>query len=160
MMFISQQDYIPPGTLRAALAHPTQPSQFANEEYAAALERMKLGHLAQDLDRAARWEQELSHEDQHKLAFARLVLHRPRWIILNEAIEYLDEDTRSLVLDVFDKELACAAIVSIGQPDTHGGSFSRVLHLIEDREGPRLAPPTARSMPAPTAKRKPSTTSP
>ncbi|HUB64613.1 MAG TPA: ABC transporter ATP-binding protein/permease, partial [Methylocella sp.] len=56
MMFMSQQDYMPPGTLRSALAYPSQPSQFASEEYTAALERMKLAHLLADLDRVASWE--------------------------------------------------------------------------------------------------------
>ena len=55
MMFISQQDYIPPGTLRGALAYPSPPSQYVSEEYTAALERMKLAHLLPDLDRVARW---------------------------------------------------------------------------------------------------------
>jgi vitamin B12/bleomycin/antimicrobial peptide transport system ATP-binding/permease protein len=45
MMFISQRDYIPPGTLRGALAVPFQPSQFTNQNYIAALRRMKLDHL-------------------------------------------------------------------------------------------------------------------
>ena len=84
MMFISQQDYIPPGTLRGALAVPFQPSQFTSEKYITALERMKLGRLASDLDRTARWERELTREDQHRLAFARLLLHKPRWILLDE----------------------------------------------------------------------------
>jgi vitamin B12/bleomycin/antimicrobial peptide transport system ATP-binding/permease protein len=139
MMFISQQHYMPPGTLRGALAHPSEPSQFGSEAYTAALERMKLGHLVPDLDRTARWEQELSLEDQYRHAFSRLILHKPRWVFLNEAIELLDEDARGLVLEVFGEELASAAIISIGRPDTHGSSFSRVLYLIEDRGGPCLA---------------------
>jgi vitamin B12/bleomycin/antimicrobial peptide transport system ATP-binding/permease protein len=149
MMFISHQDYMPPATLRGALAHPSQPSQFTSEAYMAALERMKLGHLAPDLDRAARWEQELSLEDQRKFAFARLILHKPRWVFLNEAIESLDEDARGLVLDVFGNELASAAIISIGRANTHGSSFIRVLHLIEDRDGPCLAASAAAPRPAP-----------
>ena len=80
MMFISQQDYIPPGTLRGALAYPSKPSHFTSADYMAALERMELAHLSPDLDRDARWERELPPEDQHKLAFARLLLHKPRWI--------------------------------------------------------------------------------
>ena len=155
MMFISQQDYIPPGTLRGALAVPFQPSQFTSEKYIAALERMKLGRLASDLDRTARWERELTREDQHRLAFARLLLHKPRWILLDEAIDYLDDDTRDLVLDVFGHELADAAIINIGHADTRGGFFTRVLHLIQDPEGQRLAP--AASFPAPTAKQKAAT---
>jgi putative ATP-binding cassette transporter len=153
-MFISQQDYIPPGTLRGALAYPAQPAQFTSEEYVAALERMKLAHLAPDLDRDARWERELTPEDQHKLAFARLLLHKPRWIILDEAIDHLDEDARGLVLDIFGQELADAAIVNIGQADTQRGFFTRVLHLIEDPEGQRLAPYAGGPFPVQPARQK------
>ncbi len=67
MMFISPKHYIPPGTLRDALAYPFQSSQFTSEDYIAALERMKLAHLSPDLDRDARWEQELTPEDQESL---------------------------------------------------------------------------------------------
>jgi putative ATP-binding cassette transporter len=149
MMFISQSHYIPPGTLRGALAYPSQPSQFANEKYVAALGRMKLAHLSPDLDRVARWERELTREDQHQLAFARLLLHKPHWIVLDEAIDNVDDDTRGLILDVFGQELAEAAIVNIGHADTQGGFFTRVLHLIEDPQGARLLPHPSVSIPAP-----------
>lgn len=150
MMFISQQDYMPPGTLRGALAYPCQPSQFTNADYMAALARMKLSHLSAGLDRVARWERELSREDQHKLAFSRLLLHKPIWIILDEAIDHIDDETRGLVLDVFGQELADSAIVNIGHADTQGGFFTRVLHLIDDPQGERLTPNSA-SLCAPAA---------
>ena len=153
MIFISQHHYMPPGTLRGALAYPSQPSQFANEKYVVALERMKVAHLLPDLDRAARWEGELTSEDQHKLAFARLLLHKPRWILLDEAIDYLDDDARGLVLDVFGQELAESAVINIGHADTRGGFFTRVLHLVQDPEGQRLVPAAA-SIPEPKAKQK------
>jgi putative ATP-binding cassette transporter len=140
MMFISQQDYIPPGTLRGALAYPAEPSQFTNEEYLAALERMKLTHLSPDLDRDARWEQELTREDQGKLAFARLLLHKPRWIMLDEVADHLDEEARGFIIDIFGQELADAAIVNISQGDVVRGLYTRVLHLIEDPGGKRLTP--------------------
>jgi vitamin B12/bleomycin/antimicrobial peptide transport system ATP-binding/permease protein len=154
MMFISQQDYIPPGTLRGALAYPAEPAQFTSEEYMAALERMKLAHLSPGLDRDARWEQELTREDQDKLAFARLLLHKPRWIVLDEVADRLDEEARGLVLDIFGQELADAAIVNIGQADTQRGFYTRVLHLIEDPEGQRLSPCAPDLIRAPTAKQK------
>ncbi len=152
MMFISPKHYIPPGTLRDALAYPFQSSQFTSEDYIAALERMKLAHLSPDLHRDARWEQELTSEEIPKLALARLLLHKPRWIVVDEAIDHIDDETRGLVLDVFGQELANAAIVNIGHADTRGGFFTRVLHLIEDPQGERLALRAAASMPVPTAK--------
>lgn len=144
MMFLSQQDYIPPGTLRGALAYPSESSQFIDEQYMAALQRMQLGHLAPELDRVARWEGELTREELQRLAFARLLLRKPRFIVLDEALDHLDEDTRALVYNVFGQELADAAIINIGEVHVHRGFFTRVLHLISDPEGLRLAP---RSLP-------------
>jgi putative ATP-binding cassette transporter len=82
------------------------------------------------------------------------LLHKPRWILLDEAIDHLDEETRNLVLDVFGQELADAAIINIGQADTRRGFFRRVLHLIEDPEGQRLAPRAGIPVPAQPAKQK------
>jgi putative ATP-binding cassette transporter len=154
MMFISQQDYIPPGTLRGALAYPAEPSHFTNEEYMAALERMKLAHLSPDLDRDARWERELTPEDQGKLAFARLLLHKPRWILLDEVADHLDEEARGFIIDIFDQELADAAIVNISKAHAVRDFYTRVLHLIEDPQGERLAPRVAASIPAKPGKQK------
>ncbi|MGH6856354.1 MAG: ABC transporter ATP-binding protein/permease [Methylocella sp.] len=154
MMFVSQKDYLPPDTLRGALAYPAEPSQFTSEEYMTALERTALAHLSPGLDRDARLEQELTREEQDKLAFARLLLHKPRWILLDEAIDHLDEEARALVLDIFGQELAEAAIVNIGRADTQRGFFTRVLHLIDDPEGQRLAPCVPDLISAPAAKQK------
>ena len=96
----------------------------------------------------------MTREDQHRLAFARLLLHKPRWILLDEAIDYLDDDMRDLVLDVFGQELAEAAIINIGHADTRGGFFTRVLHLIQDPGGERLATYAAAPVLAPTARQK------
>jgi vitamin B12/bleomycin/antimicrobial peptide transport system ATP-binding/permease protein len=139
IMFLSQQDYVPPASLRGALAYPAEPSRFSDAEYQSALQRMELGHLAPALDRTARWERDLSREEQQKLAFARLLLHKPRWIVLDEALDHLDDATRDLALDIFRRELTDAAVINIGQPDTPGGLFKRVLHLVQDPEG-RLGP--------------------
>lgn len=139
IMFLSQQDYVPPGSLRGALAYPAEPSKFTDAEYISALERMELSQLAPVLDRIGRWERELSREEQQKLAFARLLLHKPRWIVLDEALDHLDEEMRGLVLNIFKQELMNAAIVNIGQAGSLGGFFKRILHLVQDPEG-RLGP--------------------
>jgi vitamin B12/bleomycin/antimicrobial peptide transport system ATP-binding/permease protein len=146
MMFISQQDYIPPGSLRIALAYPAEPTQFTDQEYLSALGRMKLTHLAPGLDRTERWETNLSREDKRKLAFARLLLHKPRWIVLDDALDHIDDETRGLALDVFCKELIESAIVNIGEAVSLRGFFNRILHLVQDPQGglgPRSCLPDA-----------------
>jgi vitamin B12/bleomycin/antimicrobial peptide transport system ATP-binding/permease protein len=138
MMFISPIHYIPPGTLRGALAYPSPPSEFTSEEYAAALQRTQLAHLATGLDRVARWEQEFNRDEQNRFGLARLLLRKPHFILLDEALDQLDAETRALVFDVGGKELAEAAIINIGQAYAYGGFFTRHLHLIQDPEGRRL----------------------
>ena len=72
----------------------------------AALERVDLGHLTPSLDRTERWDRQLSLDEQQRLAFARLLLHAPRWVFLDEAIGALDDDHRRRVLSIFERELA------------------------------------------------------
>lgn len=140
VMFVSQRPYIPPGALREALAYPFPASRFAREDFTKALVRLGLAYLSEDLDRAARWSRELSSDEQQKFAFARLLLHKPRWVLIDEAIDLLNDDSREIVFDVFNVELAQTAILNIGRADTQRGFFTRVLHLVKDPDGQRLAP--------------------
>ncbi|HMF05576.1 MAG TPA: ABC transporter ATP-binding protein/permease [Methylocella sp.] len=154
MMFISQQDYIPPGSLRGALAYPAPPGKFTHQEYVSALARLKLPHLAPALEGIARWERELSREDKRKLALARLLLHKPRWIVLDDALDDIDEETRGLALDIFCNELIEAAIVDVGEAASLRGFFNRMLHLVQDPEGQSLARSTGPSHIRPAVRQK------
>jgi len=154
VMFVSQRPYIPPGALREALAYPFPANRFASEDFAKALGRLGLAYHTVDLDRVARWSHELSSEEQQKLAFARLLLHKPRWVLIDEAIDLLNDDSRDIVSDVFNVELADTAILNIGRADTEHGFFTRVLHLLKDPEGPRLAPCACASRPLPASRER------
>lgn len=140
MMFMSQRPYIPPGTLREVLAYPSRPSRFEDSDFAAMLDKLELTQFSSLLDRSARWDRELTGDEQQILAFARVMLHRPRWLLIDEALDSLDEESRNRVLDIFSKELADTAILNIGRADPHEGFFTRVLHLFHDPGGERLSP--------------------
>ena len=68
------------------------------------------------LDRAERWDRALSGGEQQRLAFARLLLHRPRWIFMDDPAAGLDPDERRRVMSIFDEELADSAVISVGSP--------------------------------------------
>ncbi|AFL49959.1 putative ATP-binding cassette transporter [Sinorhizobium fredii] len=137
--FIPRDPYFPRGRLRNALAYP-RPEGFADSEIVAALSKVGLDHLATSLDREARWERELSDDDQRLLAFARLLLQRPRWVIIDEALETMDSDALKLALSIFETDLKETAVVKIGRTPRNGALFSRVIHLVKDAEGPALKP--------------------
>ena len=57
-----------------------------------ALQRCGLEHLLDRLDEEERWDRVLSVGEQQRLAFARVLLHKPDWVFMDEATSALDED--------------------------------------------------------------------
>ncbi|WP_245257431.1 ABC transporter ATP-binding protein/permease [Methylocapsa acidiphila] len=140
MFFMSQPPYIPPGSLREVLSFPSPAAAFTDRDLTGALDRMKLSHLAPELDRVAAWENDLSPDELQNIAFSRLLLHKPSWVLIDDAIGRLDAASRAIVIDIFQRELASATVVSIGRQDAPDGFYTRVLHLRKDPEGLRLSP--------------------
>src|SRR5919106_2726758 len=138
MMFMPQRPYLPLGTLRAAVSYPAEPGRFDDAAVRAALERVDLAHLAPSLDRTERWDRQLSLDEQQRLAFARLLLHQPRWVVVDDAIGALDEDHRWVVLSIFERELAEATLIRLGRDPAPDGSWDRTLHIVERPGGPCL----------------------
>jgi putative ATP-binding cassette transporter len=150
-MFMPQRPYLPLGTLRAAVSYPAEPGRFDDAAVRAALERVDLGHLASSLDRTERWDRQLSLDEQQRLAFARLLLDAPRWVVLDDATGALDEDHRRLVLSIFEQELVGTALIRLGRDPAPDGFWHRVLHIVELPEGPCLRsnlPPVAQTVAA------------
>ncbi|MBF9234543.1 ABC transporter ATP-binding protein/permease [Microvirga alba] len=133
IMFMPQRPYLPPGSLRSVLAYPAPPEGFENAAFIAALDRTGLGHLKPDLDEEARWDRSLSLEEQQRLAFARLTLHRPRWVIFDEAISALDDDRRRIILSIFEHELAGATVISTSRRHSADQFYGRTLKLVRER---------------------------
>jgi putative ATP-binding cassette transporter len=157
MMFMPQRPYLPPGLLGAAVSYPAEEGQFDDAAISAALERVDLGYLTPSLDRDERWDRKLSLDEQQRLAFARLLLHAPRWVFLDDAIGALAEDHRHLVLSIFERELASATVIRFGRDRAPGGTWNRTLHLIPRPGEPCLVPVrpiAAEKMAASTASRR------
>jgi vitamin B12/bleomycin/antimicrobial peptide transport system ATP-binding/permease protein len=138
MMFMPQRPYLPLGTLRAAVTYPDDPDQFDDAAVRAVLDRIDLDHLVPSLDRAERWDRQLSLDEQQRLAFARVLLHKPRWVFLDDAIGALDDEHRQLVLSIFERELAGSALIRLCREPAPDGSWDRTLRLVELPDGPCL----------------------
>lgn len=124
--------YLPSGTLREILAYPLPVAGFADEAYARSLKRLGLERLVPMLDWSRRWDRELSQDEQLSLAFARIVLQSPPWVLIDDAFSSLDDDALALVVDVFAKELAQTGVIHIGGAvQGKEAMFSRTLHLVK-----------------------------
>ncbi|RFB75646.1 ABC transporter ATP-binding protein/permease [Methylovirgula sp. 4M-Z18] len=128
MMFLPRQPYLPTGSLRSAIAYPAEAHVFSDEAMRAALSRVELGHLADDLDRKATWEKELSLDEEQALGFARVLLHAPKWVFLDDALGAMDPKMRASIMSTFGQELAGTSVVSTGR-SAENGFYSKTLHL-------------------------------
>ncbi len=138
MTFMPQRPYLPLGTLRAAVCYPAEPGRFDEAAVGAALERADLGHLMPSLDRTERWDRQLPLDEQQRLAFARLLLHAPRWVVVDDALSALSDLHRRRVLSFCDSELVGVTLIRLGRDPVLDGFWSRTLHTIERPGGPHL----------------------
>ena len=138
MMFMPQRPYLPLGTLRAALTYPDAPSAFSTATVEGALRRVGLAEFQPMLDVPARLDKSLSLGQQQLIGFARLLLHRPKWVFLDEATSALDELSQKRAMSFFDQELEGATVVSIGHRPGLEAFHRRVLHLVRSPLGATL----------------------
>jgi len=145
-LYAPRTPYFPPGTLREVLAYPKPTSAFETGACTAALARVGLERLTPLLDSTQRWDRQLNEDELQALALARVITHKPAWLLIDEVLDSLDERQIDLTVDIFTKDLAQSGIIHIGRTDAHH-LFSRVLHLIMDPTAKKLKSPA----PAPGA---------
>jgi putative ATP-binding cassette transporter len=96
-MFIPQRPYFPNGPLRDALAYPDSPLIYTDAQLQQALVDALLPDLADQLDTSDAWSQKLSGGEQQRLAVARVLLKKPKWVFADEATSALDEASETLI---------------------------------------------------------------
>lgn len=146
LFYMPRTPYLPPGTLSEVLAYPSKVENFRARAFADALYQLGLRRLVPLLETSRRWERELSDDEQQSLAFARVVLHSPPWVLIDEVLDSMDEETRARVLNIFSKDLKNTGVIYIGQAKARDPAFSRVLHLIKDPTIRRLVRHEAAAM--------------
>jgi vitamin B12/bleomycin/antimicrobial peptide transport system ATP-binding/permease protein len=138
IVYMPRVPYFPPTSLRGALAYPLDADRFSGDDLKAALSRGGLDRLIPSLDRVARWDRVLSEDEQQSLAFARLSLLNPRWVVVDQALDGMEDEALERVLDILRNDLKDAAVIYIGRRMRHDGMFSRVLCLEKDEAGKKL----------------------
>jgi vitamin B12/bleomycin/antimicrobial peptide transport system ATP-binding/permease protein len=135
ILYMPRLPYFPPGSLREAMSYPLGKEGFSDEALVAALRDLGLNRLETMLDFQARWDRELSDDERQLLAFARLKLHKPSWVVIDEALDGMENDAYKRVMAVLRDHLAKSTVVHIGREDKNDRVFAKVLHFVSDPSG-------------------------
>ena len=140
VMFVPRHPYVPLGTLREALAYPLHETAYADEQIIAALQSAGLNRLSSSLDRIARWDRELTEDEQQCLVFTRLLLCKPSWVVIDQALYALEDDAHQRMISLIQDGLKDAAVINIGRSEAKNLFFKRVLHLTKNPLGRSFIP--------------------
>jgi len=117
-LFLSQKPYLPQGSLLTALAYPNEEKAFNRDEMIEVLKQVSLGHLQDRLDQEQDWTRILSLGEQQRLAFARLLLHKPKVAFLDEATASMDEGLEDSMYRLLKERLPNTTVISVGHRST------------------------------------------
>ncbi|CAN5272163.1 ABC transporter ATP-binding protein/permease [soil metagenome] len=138
IFMLPQKPYVPSGTLRRAVAYPGAAEDWTIEQMAGALEKVGLAHLNEKIEEDSPWDQTLSGGEKQRLAFARLLLHRPDIIVLDEATSALDAGSQDKMMALLQDELKEATIISVAHRAELEEFHSRKITLERRSGGAKL----------------------
>ncbi|CAN7567714.1 ABC transporter ATP-binding protein/permease [Mesorhizobium sp. LjRoot246] len=138
LFMLPQRPYIPSGTLRRAVAYPAAANKWTIKQIKAALDKVGLAYLADRIKEEAPWDQTLSGGEKQRLAFARLLLHRPDIVVLDEATSALDEKSQDKMMETVIRELPDVTIISVAHRAELEAFHSRKITLERRKGGAKL----------------------
>ena len=135
VLFLPQKPYLTVGTLREQVSYPSRSGSFDDQSCREALIDCGLPDLTDRLDEEQHWAQQLSGGEQQRVAFARVLLHRPDWVFLDEATSSLDEESEARLYRLLHDRLPHAAVISIGHRASLSGFHRQRLRIEREAGG-------------------------
>lgn len=113
--WLSQNLWVANRTLRELLSYPAGPETFVTEQYQKVLDNMGLpglvGHVVNDT--STDWVKKLSGGEIQRLMLARLLLAKPKIVLLDEITSALDDDAAKRVINVLKRELLDSILLMV-----------------------------------------------
>ncbi|OAI02885.1 ABC transporter ATP-binding protein/permease [Methylomonas methanica] len=129
MFFMPPRPYLPTGTLRASICYPSDASVFDQQVLENTLELAGVKELKEQLDQVADWEKNLEREQKQRLGLVRLLLHKPKWILMQEAFDSLDPEGEVDMVNLIHKRLSDSAVLTITKQPNIQALYKRRITL-------------------------------
>jgi len=129
-MFVAQLPYLPLGDLRAVTSYPSPEGAVDDELVQGALLKVALPHLIIRINEVKDWAKVLSVGEQQRIAFARILLNKPKAVFLDESTSAMDEGLELMLYRLIRDELPDTIVVSVSHRDTVDQHHDRQLELL------------------------------
>jgi putative ATP-binding cassette transporter len=131
--FMPQRPYLPLGTLRHVLLYPRgDDSRVGDDKLLEVLREVGLSHLGPRLDEEDNWDQILSGGERQRIAFARLLIHPPDIIIMDEATSALGEVSQAKMMGFLRTHLVETTVLSVGHRPGLEEYHDREIYLVRE----------------------------
>lgn len=135
VLFLPQKPYVPVGSLRAAVTYPEPEGTIGDEALKTALLGADLPALADNLDEQDNWQMRLSGGELQRLAIARALALKPKWLFLDEATSAMDEGMEADLYKTLKARLPDTTIVSVGHRSSLKAFHQREIRLERGADG-------------------------
>lgn len=135
ILFLPQKPYMILGTLKQQLLYPGNDDNIANEEIYAALKNVNLEDLVErfgSLDAQQEWSEVLSLGEQQRIAFARILLNPPNYVILDESTSALDTNNEQKLYEYLRR--IKITYISVGHRETLNNYHTKTLELFNSKQ--------------------------
>ena len=152
IVFLPQRPFLPDGSLEAALSYPHPAGYFPVLKVQHALSCAGIAWLAPRLADSDDWDRVLPLRAQQRLGIARLLLHHPAWVFIEEATDAFDVQGEECMTEVLHRELQGSTVLTISFHSTLERHYTRKVVL---ERAPADKYLTCPPRPAPCALREP-----
>jgi putative ATP-binding cassette transporter len=138
MSLMPQKPYIPIGALRRAVIYPKAAEEVSDDEVKAALKDVGLDQLVERIDEVGPWDQTLSGGEKQRVAFARLLIHKPDIVVMDESTAALDKNSQEALMQMMHERLPKTTVVSVGHRPELEAFHERKIELEHRPGGARI----------------------
>jgi len=133
-MFVPQLPYLPVGDLRTVVSYPEPAGTYDDKAVQQALLDVALSQLVIRLNDDQDWAKVLSVGEQQRIAFARILVLRPRTVFLDESTSAMDEGLEQMLYTLLRTTLPDTIVVSVSHRSSVLPFHTDHLELVGDGE--------------------------
>ena len=133
VLFLPQKPYLALGSLKNLLSYPSA-TPLPEDAIRAALAKVGLARLNNELDTITDWQARLSGGEQQRIGIARALLHRPQILAMDEPTAALDDASAEALFALLQQELPHTAVLCATHQAVLRERFARRIELLADGE--------------------------